>query len=83
MTTNARQTITSVFQQVANDHQKTLAPLRDNLPLLDSGLDSLCLAVIVARLDDELGVDPFSAADDVDMPMTFGAFVALYENAFA
>ena len=32
---------------------------QDDLVLLDSGLDSLCFAILVARLEDELGVDPF------------------------
>ena len=80
---NVRTTIVSLFEEVAREQGKELEPLRDNLPLLDSGLDSLCLAVIVARLDDDLGFDPFSAAEDVTMPSTFGQFVALYEHAVA
>jgi acyl carrier protein len=51
------------------------------LPLIDSGLDSLCLAVIVARLEDGLGVDPFSMADEAVLPVTVGEFVKLYEDA--
>jgi acyl carrier protein len=35
--------------------------------LLETGLDSLCFAIIVARLEDELGVDPFSV-DDASFP---------------
>ena len=50
------------------------------LPLLESGLDSLCVAIIVANLDDELGLDPF-AAGNVDMPVTLGDFIRLYEHA--
>src|SRR5215471_3680828 len=46
------------FEQVATEQSKSLAPLADDLPLLDSGLDSLCFAIIVARLEDRLGVDP-------------------------
>lgn len=69
------------FTQVAEEQNKQLAPLRDDVPLLDSGLDSLCLAVIVARLDEVLGVDPFSTADNVGFPVTFGDFVQFYENA--
>ena len=40
---------------------KTLAVLSDDLPLMESGLDSLCIAVLVASLDDELELDPFSS----------------------
>ena len=48
------------FEQVAREQDKSLAPLADDLALLDSGLDSLCLAIIVARLEDALEIDPFS-----------------------
>ena len=48
--------------------------------LLDSGLDSLGFAVLVARLEDRLGVDPFTASEDALFPVTFGDFVKVYEN---
>ena len=60
--------------------RKTLAPLNDDLALLDSGLDSLGIAVLVARLEDRLGVDPFTSSDDVQFPVTIGDFVRAYEN---
>jgi acyl carrier protein len=69
------------FQQVAKEHRNNLAPLSDDLVLLDCGLDSLCFAVIVARLEDELGFDPFEAAEDLEYPVTFGEFIRLYEDA--
>lgn len=69
--------------EVAAEHDKQLAPLTDSLPLLDSGLDSLCLAVIVARLEDELGTDPFSNADNDRFPVTIGDLVAMYESVAA
>jgi acyl carrier protein len=49
--------------------------------LMNSGLDSLCFAVLVARLEDQLGVDPFSTSEDVTFPVTLGDFVRVYENA--
>lgn len=78
---STRAEIIAAFTSVARDHDKALAPLTDDLPLLDSGIDSLCMAVIVTTLEVELGVDPFSAAAEVDVPATFGEFVALYEHA--
>jgi hypothetical protein len=66
--------------KVARDHGNTLAPLRDDLVLLESGLDSLGFAVLVARLEDTLGVDPFTVAEDAMFPVTFGEFVKVYEN---
>jgi acyl carrier protein len=81
MSTNVRSEIVAQFTQVAREHDKRLTPLTDNLELLESGLDSLCFAVVVARLEDSLEVDPFSASEDVLFPVTFGEFVRLYENA--
>ena len=69
------------FEQVARDQEKNLAKLSPDMVLLDSGLDSLCFAIIVARLEDELGVDPFTAAEDVFFPVTLGEFVKFYEDA--
>jgi acyl carrier protein len=76
-----RARVLAEFVSVAAQQQKTLAPLTDHLVLLDSGLDSLCLAIIVARLEDALGVDPFSGGDDAPFPVTLADFVRLYEDA--
>lgn len=75
-----RATVIAQFEQVAREQAKKLAPLSDDLVLLDSGLDSLCFAIIVARLEDALGLDPFSAAEEVDFPVTLGDFIGFYEN---
>ena len=76
-----RATIVSQFGVVAAEQQRRLAPLTDDLKLLQSGLDSLSFAIIVARLEDELGFDPFNAEEAVEFPVTFGDFVQLYENS--
>jgi acyl carrier protein len=73
-------TILRQMKQVAREHGKILAPLNDDLVLANSGLDSLGFAVLVARLEDTLGVDPFTAADDAFFPVTLGDFVKVYEN---
>ena len=75
--------IRTEFEQVAREQEKTIAPLSDDLVLLDSGLDSLCFAIVVAKLEDELGVDPFTASEDVYFPVTLGEFVKFYEDAAA
>jgi acyl carrier protein len=74
-------TILQEMRKVADEQSKTLAPLNDDLVLLDSGLDSLCFAVLVARLEDKLGVDPFTASDDVAFPVTLADFVQVYDRA--
>jgi acyl carrier protein len=73
-------TIMQQMEQVAREHGKVLAPLQDDLVLANSGLDSLGFAVLVARLEDTLGVDPFTAAEDAFFPVTLGDFVKVYEN---
>ena len=75
--------IAALFAEVAEDQHKVLAPLSDELGLLETGLDSLCFAIIVARLEDRLGVDPFSTEDEIDFPVTVGDFIRLYEQAAA
>ena len=77
-----RSTVTDQITLVARLQKQTLAPLRDDLPLLESGLDSLSLAILVANLEDELALDPFGSGN-VAIPKTIGDFIRLYENAAA
>ena len=76
-----RATILAEMTDVAERQHKRLAPLTDDLPLLESGLDSLCMAVLVAALEDKLGLDPFDVDGTVSFPVTVGEFVRMYENA--
>jgi len=76
-----RSTIQDTILQVASELNKSMPPLDDDLPLLDSGLDSLGLAVVVARLEDVLGVDPFRDGVDGAFPVTLGDFIRFYDNA--
>ena len=73
--------IIAQFTQVAREQGRNLARLTDSLELIDSGLDSLSFAIIVARLEGALGVDPFSASEDALLPVTFGELVEFYEKA--
>ena len=76
-----KKTIVSQMRDIAREQDKKLATLTEDLVLLESGLDSLSFAILVARLEDALGVDPFSAAEDVNFPVTLGDFVRIYEHA--
>jgi len=77
---STRNIVIAQIEQVAAEQNKTLRPLTDDLNLLDSGLDSLCFAILVARLEDKIGFDPFTVSDDVEFPVTLGDFVRAYEN---
>jgi acyl carrier protein len=68
------------MQQIAEEQKVTLPPLQDDLPLQDTGFDSLAFAILVARLEDDLGIDPFTIAEDAAFPSTVGEFIRAYEN---
>lgn len=76
-----RSEVIDQIRRVASEQDKQLALLSDETALLDTGLDSLCFAIIVARLEDTLGIDPFSTEDDIGFPGTVGEFIRFYENA--
>jgi acyl carrier protein len=78
---SVRSEIVALLSQVAQEYNKPLLSVTDDLPLLHSGLDSLCLAVVVTRLEDTLNVDPFSTEQDVAFPVTVGDFIRFYERA--
>ena len=76
-----KDTVIAQIRQIAEEHDKQLAPLTDDLLLLHSGLDSLTLAILVARLEEILEVDPFTESDDVAYPVTLGDFIRFYDSA--
>jgi hypothetical protein len=78
---SVRTAVISQFELAAKEKELKLQPLSDDLILLESGLDSLSFAIIVARLEDQLGLDPFSADQDLDIPITLVDFIRIYENA--
>lgn len=77
---NTRAEIEMQFVRVAREQGRSLATLSDDLQLINSGLDSLSFAILVARLEDSFGVDPFSVSEDAPFPVTFKEFVRLYED---
>jgi hypothetical protein len=77
---DVRTQVVAQFIQVAAEQGMQLAPLTDELALFESGLDSLCFAIVVVRLETSLGVDPFGA-EGHSFPITFGDFVGCYQNA--
>jgi len=74
-----RSTILLTIQKIAATYERDIASLDDDVALVDSGLDSLCFAVLVVRLEDELGLDPLSSV--AKFPVTIGDLIKLYENS--
>ena len=75
--------IFAAMERIAEEQQVSLPPLDDNLSLHETGFDSLAFAILVARLEDDLGIDPFTISDDAAFPLTVGDFVRAYENVSA
>jgi acyl carrier protein len=73
--------IREVFNEVWKRQKGTEPPPLDaDTLLLEIGLDSLGFAIVVTQLDEKLGFDPFSIAQDAYYPQTFGEFVAFYKK---
>jgi acyl carrier protein len=77
-----RDKIEKIFLDVLEQIDSTLLvdKLTDDVVLLESGLDSLGFAVLIATLEDELDYDPFTMIDEPIYPNTFGEFIDIYER---
>jgi acyl carrier protein len=77
---SVRLKIISAMRQIAEEQKVTLPPLDDALSLHETGFDSLAFAIMVARLEDDLGIDPFTISENATFPLTVGDFIEAYEN---
>jgi aryl carrier-like protein len=77
-----KQTIKEIYLEVLEQTgSELLVPeLTDDAILLESGLDSLGFAILVATLEEKLEFDPFTMMDEPFYPSTFGEFVSIYEK---
>lgn len=75
-----REGIIALFNEMwAEDHDVPPPPLVDDTILLETGFDSMAFAVLVMRLDELFGFDPFSMSEEPVYPVTFAEFVNFYE----
>jgi len=73
-----KETYMEVLEQTGSE---LLVPeLNHDAVLLQSGLDSLGFAILVATLEEKLEFDPFTMMDEPFYPSTFGEFVSIYEK---
>ena len=76
-----RTLIVQLLEEVADATDcKLINEVNDDTVLLESGLDSLGFAILVARLEEELDRDPFTELEEVVYPRTLGEFIAIYEQ---
>jgi acyl carrier protein len=80
---STRSKIIAAMKLIAKEQKVSLPPLNDDLSLHETGLDSLAFAILVARLEDDLGIDPFTVSANAVAPLTVGDLVRLYENVHA
>ncbi len=79
--TSVRGAIEDLFATTFREQAQAEPPqVKDDLVLLECGLDSLAFAILVTRLEERLGFDPFTMSDEPFYPRTFGEFVAFYER---
>lgn len=72
--------VTAFHEVLVSSNSQLSGPLTDDVVLLESGLDSLGFAILVARLEEDLGWDPFSISNDPFYPSTFKDFVSFYDT---
>jgi acyl carrier protein len=72
--------LVKTIAQILQERGDPVPRLAEDTPLRETGLDSLDMAALVARLEDALGVDPFEEWSTADFPQTVGELAALYES---
>lgn len=75
-----RPIILEELHSLFEEEDLTIPELTDETMLLETDLDSLGFAVLVTRLDERLGYDPFSMMEDAVYPATLREFVDLYDR---
>lgn len=73
-----RQHVISLIGELLEEDELEVPMIDDDTVLLETGLDSLGFAVLVTRLEEGLGYDPFSAMDEPVYPTTLREFVDVY-----
>ena len=75
-----RPKVIEAIKQIAEEQKVSLPRLDDDLLLNETGFDSLAFAILIARLEDDLGIDPFTISEVATYPSTVGDFVRAYEK---
>lgn len=78
--TDLRKKIIAVIHETADMRGSKIDVLVDDTVLLESGLDSLGFAILVARLEEELNYDPFVLMDEPVYPRTLAEFIEIYQR---
>jgi hypothetical protein len=77
---NIRNIILDELAALFEEDDLPLPVIEDDTLLLDTDLDSLGFAVLVTRLEERLGYDPFTMMEEAVYPATLKEFVVVYER---
>jgi len=73
--------IISIMKEIAEESGCNLiAEINDKTILLETGLDSLAFGILVAKLEEKFGYDPFTIMEKPIYPQTFGELVDIYQR---
>lgn len=77
---DVRKIIIEQLTELFEEEDLAVPEFHDDLLLLETELDSLGFAVVVTRLEERLGYDPFSLMDGAVYPTTLREFVEIYRE---
>lgn len=77
---NIEQRIVTQLEKIFSEEQLPVPEFNYDTVLLNMGLDSLAFAILVVRLESELGIDPFTLSDEPIYPKTLKDFISIYEK---
>ena len=80
MSNSVRQSVIEAITTLLEEDELSVPALEDDTVLLETGLDSLGFAVLVTRLEESLGYDPFTLMTEAVYPRTLSDFVTIYET---
>lgn len=80
---STRSKIMAAIELIAKEQRISLPRLADDLSLNETGLNSLAFAILFARLEDDLGIDPFAISEKAMAFLTVGDLVRAYKNVEA
>lgn len=74
----SRERILHEIFQFCTENKIPFDDTKMDIPIFETGLDSLDFAALVARLETTFGIDPFRSASEAFYPETLEAFVSAY-----
>jgi len=70
----------AAIEAIITERGHTPPEYTPDTPILEAGLDSLDVAMLVVRMEEQVGFDPFSSRKITEFPQTLGALASLYGN---